>query len=155
MRASGTRPPGSRDLWIPAVIIAGFVAVLVAAAALSVIAARSDPGLVAGAPARMAGTNMTPVGDGPALRLRVVSREGGVVVVEATLRAHDGQPATAEEVAGTLQRATTAQDDRPVAFSPQPGGAWRAALPSPGPGAWDLAAEAHSPAGVASATLRL
>lgn len=151
----GTMHCGGRDRWIPWAIVGGFAVFLVASVALSVIAARSDPGLVAGAPARLAGTNLTPTGEGPALLLRVVSRDGGTLVVEATLRARDGQPAAADQVTGTLQRATTAQDDRPVAFSPQPGGTWRADVPAPGPGAWDLAAEARGPAGVASATLRL
>lgn len=150
-----TRHASHRDRWIPWAIGAGFVGFLAASVALSVIAARSDPGLVAGAPARLAGTNLTPSGNGPPLALRVVSRESGLLVIEAVLRDRAGRPATADELHGMLQRATSARDDRPVAFSALPGGAWRAVVPAPGPGAWDLAVEARGPAGAASATLRL
>jgi hypothetical protein len=66
-------------------------------------------------------------------------------------------------VTGTVQRATDAGADAPLAFAPaRPGsedGAapWRAPLPELPAGAWDVALRAHDGAGniLATATLRL
>lgn len=145
-----------RSLWIPWTIGACVAVFVTATFTFIYLAARSDPGLVAGSPPRLAGTNLTPTAAAPALDLRVVERlPGGGAVVEARLRGKDGRPARAESVAGTLQRATHRQDDAAVAFSPLPDGVWRATVRPPTAGGWDLAVEAHGDDGRASASLRL
>lgn len=148
--------PVRRDRWILWLILAGvgvFTAVLFG---VIYVASRSDPGLVAGSPARLAGTNLTPTALGPVLDLRVVERlPGGGVVVEARLRAKDGKPVPAEAVSGTLQRTTHRQDDTPVAFLRQPDESWRATVRPPAAGDWDLAVEARGGGGQGSASLRL
>ncbi|MBC7799603.1 MAG: hypothetical protein H7Z10_03190 [Gemmatimonadaceae bacterium] len=51
--------PANRALWIPCVLFGGFMVFPAFAIVLSVIAARSDPGLVAGSPAtRVAGAHV-------------------------------------------------------------------------------------------------
>ena len=153
MRAPGV--PERRSLWIPWTIGACVAAFMAATFALIFVAARSDPGLVAGSPARLAGTNLTPTASAPALDLRVVEHLPDGAVVEARLRGKNGRPARAEAVAGVLQRATHKQDDAPVAFTPLPDGAWRATVRPPAPGVWDLAVDARGDGGRASASLRL
>lgn len=144
-----------RDSWIPWALGAGFGVFLLGGVALSVIAARSDPGLVAGAPQRLAGAYVVATGPAPVLELRVVGRGPEGVTVEARVRGPDGRPEAAESLEATFGRATHARDDRPVAFAPAPGGAWRAVIPVPGGGVWEVAARARSGTGVANASLRL
>jgi FixH protein len=144
-----------RDAWIPWALGAGFGVFLLGGVALSIIAARSDPGLVAGAPQRLAGSYVVPTDPAPVLELRVVGRGAEGVTVEARVRGPDGRPATVEALTGTLGRATHARDDRPVAFAPAAGGAWRAVIAVPGEGTWEVAVRARSDTGTANASLRL
>ncbi|MBD0270436.1 MAG: FixH family protein [Acetobacteraceae bacterium] len=131
---------------------------------MAVIATRSDPGLVAGSPARLGTGQVLPPATG--LRLEVAQAPGaaggGPIRLEARLCDRDGRPAQAANVTGALQRATDARADAALAFAPGPadpdGGApWRATLPDLPAGAWDLAVQAHDGAGnvLATATLRL
>jgi hypothetical protein len=96
------RRPDGRDAWIPWAFGAGFGVFLLGSVVLSVIAVRSDPGLVADAPQRLAGSQILPVGPAPVLELRVGSRTGDGVVVEARIRGPDGRPALAEAVTTDL-----------------------------------------------------
>jgi nitrogen fixation protein FixH len=89
------------------------------------------------------------------LELRVGSRTGDGVVVEARIRGPDGRPALAEAVSGTLRRATHARDDRPVIFEPALEGAWRAVVAPPGGGIWEISVQARSAGAVANGSLRL
>jgi hypothetical protein len=123
--------------------------------ALSVIAAMSDPGLVVGAPMRLAGSHILPTGPVPALDLRVVERRAGAVVVEARLRAPDGRALAPDAIGARLGRPTHAREDRPVVFEPAPDGGWRATIARPAGGDWELAVEARAAEGAAAATLRL
>jgi nitrogen fixation protein FixH len=122
---------------------------------MSVIAVRSDPGLVAGAPMRLAGSQVMPTGPAPALDLRVAARGEAGLVVEVRLRGPDGRPARAEAVSGTLGRVTHAREDAPIAFEPAPDGSWRALVTPPAAGDWSVAVRAQGPGGTAEATLRL
>jgi nitrogen fixation protein FixH len=149
--------------WIPWTIAGVFVAFVLAGLTMVVIALRSDPGLVAGAPARLGTGNVLPPATGLRLDVRQAGGGSGPVRVEARLRDRNGRPAPAAAVAGALQRATDARADAAVAFAPAPAadpdGAvpWRATLPGLPAGAWDLAVEARDEAGnvLATATLRL
>lgn len=149
------RLPGGRDAWIPWAFAAGFAVFLLGSVALSVIAVRSDPGLVAGAPQRLAGSYILPIGPAPVLELRVGGRSVDGVVVEARVQGPDGRPALAEAVSGTLRRATHARDDRPVVFEPASEGVWRAVVAPAGGGIWEIAVQARSAGAVASGSLRL
>ena len=149
------RLPGGKDAWIPWTFAAGFGVFLLGAVVLSVIAVRSDPGLVAGAPQRLAGSYIMPTGPAPVLELRVGVRSAAGVVVEVRVRGPDGRPALAEAVTGTLHRATHARDDQLVTFEPMPGGAWRAVVVPPSAGTWEIAVRARSGGVVANGSLRL
>lgn len=151
MRLLGNR----ENAWIPWAFGAVFGVFLLASVALAVIAARSDPGLVAGAPQRLAGSYIVPTGPAPVLELRVASRSEAGILVEARVRGPDGRPALAESVTGTLHRATHAQNDQPVLFEPAPDGAWRAVVARPGAGTWEIAVQALSAGAVANGSLRL
>jgi nitrogen fixation protein FixH len=151
MRVEGER----RSAWIPWALGAAFGAFLASGVALSVIAARSDPGLVAGAPQRLAGAYVVPTAPAPVLDLRVAREATGGLLVEARLRGPDGRPAAAEAVEGTLQRATHARSDRPLRFAPAADGAWRAVVALPGAGSWEVAVRARGAGGTAQASLRL
>jgi hypothetical protein len=144
-----------RSTWIPWVLAAGFAPFLLAAVALSFIAARSDPGLVAGAPQRLARAYVLPTGPAPVLDLRVAGRSPEGLMLEARLRGSDGRPTAASAMEGTLQRATHARDDRPVRFTPAADGSWRAVVSMPAGGVWDLAVRAEGADGTAQASLRL
>lgn len=147
--------PARRSLWIPWAFGLGFGLMLLLSVVMSVIAVRSDPGLVAGAPMRLAGSQVMPTGPAPALDLRVAARSAAGVVVEVRLRGPDGLPARAESVSGILGRVTHARDDAPVTFDPAPDGSWRALVTPPAAGDWTVAVRARSPGGTAEATLRL
>jgi hypothetical protein len=144
-----------RSSWIPWVLAAGFAPFILAAVVLSFVAARSDPGLVAGAPQRLARAYVLPTGPAPVLDLRVTGRSPEGLLLEARLRGPDGRPAAASAMQGTLQRATHARDDRPVSFSPAADGSWRAVVSVPAGGVWDLAVRAEGADGTAQASLRL
>jgi nitrogen fixation protein FixH len=148
--------PG-RDLWIPWTIGAGFAAFLLAAVVLSVIAARSDPGLVAGSPAsKVAGSYIMSTAPAPALDMRVVQRRGGEIEVEARLLRPDGGPGRATMLTAVVHRPTDSAADHAVSFTERPDGTWRVTLRLSGPGAWDLAVVARDAAGgEAAASLRL
>ena len=149
--------PRRGDLWIPWTITGGFVLFLAMAVVLSVIAARSDPGLVAGSPAtKVAGAYVMPTAPGPALNLRVLQRRGNEVDIEARLLRPDGTLGLAEALTGRLQRATDTQADQAVAFAPLADGTWQATVRTPAPGLWDVAVQARDAAGgTAAASLRL
>lgn len=134
-----------------------FAAFCAMAAVLSVVAVRSDPGLVAGSPAmRVAGAHIMSTALAPALNLRVVRRGGGGIEIEARLLRPDGAAGLAEAVQGRLQRPTDARSDQAVEFTQAPDGAWRSLVRLPGPGAWDIAVQARDAQGrAASASLRL
>ena len=136
---------------------AGFVVFLIMAVALSVIAVRSDPGLVAGSPkTKVAGAYIMSTAPAPALNLRIVQRQVGGIEVEARLLQPDGTPGLAAVLKATLQRATDAQADQAVEFTSQPDGTWRAMVRLPAPGMWDVAVEARdADGGRAAASLRL
>ena len=151
--------PPRKSHWIPWTIAAAFAAIVAADAAMITLAVRSDPGLVAGAPARLGTGNVLP----PATGLRLDAAAAGGVV-EARPRDRDGRLVPAAAVTGAVQRATDAGADAPLAFAPaqspsEDGGAppWRAPLPELPAGAWDVALRAHDGAGnlLATATLRL
>ncbi len=152
--------PQRSSRWIPWTIAGVFAAVVLADLGLVLLAVRSDPGLVAGAPARLGTGNVLPPATG--LRLEVTQARGaaGAIRVEARLRDRDGRPVPAAAVTGALQRATDARADAALAFAPAPPDAdapWRATVPDLPAGAWDLAVRAHDGAGnlLATATLRL
>ena len=147
--------PGGKDAWIPWSFGAGFCAFLLGGVVMSVIAVRSDPGLVAGAPQRLAGSYILPVGPAPVLELRIINRGSAGVVVEARVRGPDGQPAAAEEISGTLRRATHARDDQTLTFEPAPQGTWRALVTPPGGGSWEIAVQVRSAGAIANGSLRL
>ena len=165
MRAAGKAPtPQRSSRWIPWTIAGVFAAVVLADLGMVMLAVRSDPGLVAGAPARLGTGNVLPPATGLRLEVRQAGGGGsGPVRVEARLRDRDGRPAQAGIVTGALQRATDARADAAVAFAPAPsadaegGTPWRATLPDLPTGAWDLAVQAHDGDGrlLATATLRL
>ena len=156
-------PPRRRSLWIPWTIAGVFAAIVAADLFMVMLASRSDPWLVAGAPARLATGYVPPPATG--LRLDVTQERGagGSVLVEARLRDREGRPAPAASMVAVVQRATDARADSQLAFAPAPApdadGAvpWRAAVPSLGAGAWDVAVEARDPSGgvLATATMRL
>ncbi len=148
--------PG-RDLWIPWTIGAGFAAFLLAAVVLSVIAARSDPGLVAGSPAsKVAGSYIMSTAPAPALNVQVLQRRGGEIEVEARLLRPDGGPGQAAALTAVVHRPTDSTADQAIVFTERPNGAWRAVLRLPGPGLWDLDVVAWDAAGGnAAASLRL
>lgn len=155
--------PRRSSRWIPWTIAGVFASIVAADMVMVVLAVRTDPGLVAGAPARLGTGNVLPPATG--LRLEVEqSGGGGPIRVAARLRDREGRPAQAAAVTGALQRATDARADAALAFALVPGGAedgallWRATLPPDLPaGAWDLAVQARDGAGnlLATATLRL
>lgn len=147
------RPP--RSLWIPWAIGGLAALMLTGAVVLSMVAGDSDPGLVAGSPPRLAGTNLTPTSLQVVLELRVVRRLPDGAVVEARLRRPDGQPERAQALEGVLHRATHAREDQPVSFTAQADGSWQAMVRLSDAGLWELAVQARSEAGAASATLRL
>jgi nitrogen fixation protein FixH len=156
--------PPRKSHWIPWTIAAAFAAIVAADAAMIALAVRSDPGLVAGAPARLGTGNVLPPATGLRLDATVTGGGGaGPAVVEARLRDRDGRAVPAAAVTGVVQRATDAGADAPLAFATaRPGpddGAppWRAPLPELPAGAWDVALRAHDGAGnlLATATLRL
>ncbi|MDB5383629.1 MAG: hypothetical protein JWO26_3261 [Rhodospirillales bacterium] len=148
-------PWQGRDGWIPWAFVGGFCLLLLPAVALSVVAAASDPGLVAGAPHRQAGSYVLPTGPAPVLELRITRRGAAAVEVEARLRGPDGSFAEVEALTGTLQRATHARDDLPVTFAARHDGVWSAWVTAPKGGQWELAVQARGAGGVASGTLRL
>jgi nitrogen fixation protein FixH len=157
MSRAGDAAADRRDLWIPWTIIGGFVTFLAMAVALSVIAVRSDPGLVAGSPAtKVAGSYIMSTAPAPALDLRVARRGGNEIEIEARLLDADGTPSLAEAVVAVLQRPTDAGADQAVRFILQADGTWRGTVQLPGPGSWDVAVRARSAAGeIAAASLRL
>lgn len=140
-----------RSLWIPWAIGALAAFMLVGAVVLSFVAGGSDPGLVAGSPARLAGTSLTPTGLSTVLELRVLRRGPEGAVIEARLRGPDGRPRQVAALEAVLHRPTHARDDRPLEFERQPDGSWRATVRAPDSGPWELAVRADG----ASATLRL
>lgn len=160
MGARAMEPP-RKSLWIPWALAGGFLAVVLADAAMITLAVRSDPGLVAGAPARLGTGNVLPPATG--LRLEVKQTGGaGPIRVEARLRDRDGRPVPAAAVTGALQRATDNRADMAVAFDggrteADGGTSWRATLPDLPAGVWDIAVHARGETGdlLATATLRL
>lgn len=152
---SGAAP--GRDLWIPWTLLGVFMAFVGMAVVLSVVAVRSDPGLVAGSPAmRVAGAHIMSTDPAPALNLRVVRRRNAEVEIEARLLRPDGTAGPAGAVQARLQRPTDAGADQTVAFTEASDGTWRATVRLPGPGAWDVAVQARdAEGGTASASLRL
>lgn len=156
--------PQRSSRWIPWAIAGVFAAIVLADLVMVALAVRTDPGLVAGAPARLGTGNVLPPATGLRLEVEQSGGGGGPIRVAARLRDRDGRPAQAAAVTGALQRATDARADAALAFAPAPGGAengallWRATLPPDLPaGAWDLAVQARDGAGnlLATATLRL
>jgi nitrogen fixation protein FixH len=156
------RPRAS--LWIPWTIAGAFGAFVAACLVVVWLAMQSDPGLVAGSPARLGTGQVLPPATG--LRLDVTHSGGGArgpIQLEVRLRDRDGRPVAAATVTGALQRATDARADAAIAFAPVPasadGGAppWRATLPDLPAGAWDVAVQAQDGAGnfLATATVRL
>ncbi|WP_426954405.1 FixH family protein [Muricoccus radiodurans] len=152
------RGPVRSSRWIPWTIGAVFLAIVGADAVMVMLAVRSDPGLVAGAPGRVATGYVLPSGSG----LQVVVRqaaEGEAVRVEVALRGPDGRGVPAESVEGALQRATHAGSDRSIAFVARPGPegtVWIARVTPPAEGAWDLSLRAWAADGKdAVATVRL
>ena len=152
---SGSAP--GRNLWIPWTLFGVFMAFVAMAVVLSVVAIRSDPGLVAGSPAmRVAGAHVMSTALAPALNLRVVRRQGADVEVEARMLRPDGKAGLAGAVQARLQRPTDASADQAVTFTEAADGTWRAIVRLPGPGAWDVAVQARdTEGGTASASLRL
>jgi nitrogen fixation protein FixH len=161
MRRGGEAAPARRSRWIPWTIAGVFAAIVLADLVMVAIAVRSDPGLVAGSPARLGTGNVLPPATGLRLDVRTAGGAGGgAVVVEARLLDRDGRPVPAAAVSGAVQRATDARADAALAFTPAAGGDaphWRAALPDLPAGAWDVALQARDEAGqvLATATLRL
>lgn len=147
--------PGGKDAWIPWSFGAAFLAFLLGGVIMSVIAVRSHPGLVAGAPQRLAGSYILPMGPAPVLELRVSGRNSAGVAVEARIRGPDGQPAMADLVTGTLRRATHARDDQPLTFEPASDGVWRAVVMPPAGGVWEIAVQARTPDATIHGSLRL
>lgn len=152
-----SRAAPGKDVWIPWAMVGMFVAFIGMAAVLSVVAVRSDPGLVAGSPAmRVAGAHVMSTALAPALNLRVVRRGEGAIEIEARLLRPDGTAGPAVAVQGRLQRPTDARSDQEVTFTGAADGTWRSLVRPPGPGAWDVSVQARdADGGVASASLRL
>lgn len=148
-------PWRSRDGWIPWTFGAAFCVFLLAAVALSVIAVGSDPGLVAGAPHRQAGSYVLPTGPAPVLELRVTRRGPAGIEVEARLRGPNGAFTQADSMSGTLQRATHSREDRRVTFEARPDGVWSAWVVIEQAGIWEIAVQARGADGIANGTLRL
>ena len=147
--------PRGRDAWIPWALAAGFVVFLMGGVALSVIAVRSDPGLVSGAPQRLAGSSILPMAPAPVLELQVSRRGADGIVIEVRVRDAEGRPALAQAVSGTLRRPTHAREDRPVTFELASQGVWRAIVAPAGGGIWEIAVQARSAGGTADGSLRL
>jgi nitrogen fixation protein FixH len=152
-----------RALWIPWTIAGVFAAIVAADLFMVTLATRSDPGLVAGAQARLATGYVLPPATGLQLDMRQGRGEGGSMLVEARLRDRDGRPAHAASMTAVVQRATDARADAELALAPaaapDPDGAvpWRAAVPPLAGGAWDVAVQARDAGGavLATATMRL
>jgi nitrogen fixation protein FixH len=154
MSARAAEPPRAAR-WIPWTIVSAFLLIVVANVVMVTLAVRSDPGLVAGAPARLGTGNVLPPATGLQLDVRETG-DGGPV--EALLRDRAGRPMPAAAVTGVVQRATDARADAAVSFAQaQADAPWRAALPELPAGAWDVALHAYDADGriLATATLRL
>lgn len=147
--------PGGGGAWIAWSFGAGFAAFLLGGVLMSVIAVRSDPGLVSGAPQRLAGSYILPIGPAPVLELRVSTRGSAGVVVEARVRGPDGRPASADTVSGTLGRPTHAREDRSVVFEAAQSGVWRTVVEQPGGGSWEIAVRAQIGGATVHGSLRL
>lgn len=159
------RDPRRRDRWIPLAFVVPFVAIIAADGVMAWLAARTDPGLVAGAPVRIGLGQVVPAGTARLdLALETAAGEdrgGGLpappLLVVARLRDREGRPLPIEAAEGRLQRAATASADHDLPpFAPGPDGAWRAPVAPPARGDWDVAVAVRGEGGArAVATLRL
>src|ERR687894_3019959 len=70
MRRGGEAAPARRSRWIPWTIAGAFAAIVLADLVMVAIAVRSDPGLVAGSPARLGTGNVLPPATGLRLDVR-------------------------------------------------------------------------------------
>ena len=132
--------------WIPLLALLPLIALVAADVVMAVLATRSDPGLVADAPRRIGMARLAPAAE---MRLDATFAPEGGGDYALTLRLRDPAGATVPAVAaeGRLERATHAGADRPLVFSPAPGGAWKAAVALPDAGAWQVTAAARDAEG--------
>ena len=145
--SASKRAPGRR--WIPLLALAPLLALLAADAVMVVLAARSDPGLVADAPRRVGLARLAP---GDELRLDL-ALETGNRVLRLRLQDASGAPVPAVAVEGRLERVTHAGNDRPLHFVITPDGAWLAELVLPDAGAWQVTAAARDAEGRSALTV--
>ena len=139
--SASRRAPGRR--WIPLLALAPLLALVAADAVMMVLAARSDPGLVADAPRRVGLARLAPEAE---LRLDLALEVGGRAL-RLRLQDASGAPVPAVAVEGRLERATHAGNDRPLHFATAPDGAWMAELVLPDAGVWQVTAAARDAAG--------
>jgi nitrogen fixation protein FixH len=151
--ASATRRGAGRR-WIPLLALAPLLALLVADAVMLVLAARTDPGLVADAPRRVGLARLAPAA---ALRLdATLAPVPGGYALRVRLRDEAGEAVPAALAEARLERTTHAGDDRPLDLSAAPDGGWLAEFALPEGGAWQVTVRAHDAAGrSALAVLRL
>ncbi|MCB4823442.1 FixH family protein [Roseicella aerolata] len=154
MSAASANRRGPRRRWIPLLALAPLLALLAADAVMVVLAARSDPGLVADAPRRLGMARLAPAAE-LRLDLALAPAPGGHAL-RLRLRDAAGAPVAAEAAEGRLERTTHAGADRPLRFTPDGAGGWTAELVLPDAGAWQVTAAARDAEGrSALAVLRL
>lgn len=153
MSAASRRSSGGRR-WIPLLALAPLLALLAADAVMIVLAARSDPGLVADAPRRLGMARLAPTAE---LRLDLaLSPAPGGQALHLRLRDAAGAPVAAVAAEARLERATHAGDDRPLPLLPREDGGWTAPVTLPDAGAWQVTARARDAEGrSALAVMRL
>ena len=138
-----------RRRWIPLLAVTPLLALVAADAVMVVLAARSDPGLVADAPRRVGLARLAPEAE---LRLDLALEAGGRAL-RLRLQDASGAPVPAVAVEGRLERATHAGDDRPLHFAAMPDGAWMTELVLPDAGAWQVTAAARDADGRSALTV--
>jgi nitrogen fixation protein FixH len=145
MRCGGGSPAPRSRRWIPLLALLPLLALVAADAVMAVLAARSDPGLVADAPRRVGLARLAPEAS---LRLDLALEPApGGLAMTVRLRDLTGAAVPAAAAEGRLERATHAGADRPLRLEALPDGAWRAAVALPDAGAWQVTVAARDAGG--------
>ncbi|MCW8086578.1 FixH family protein [Sabulicella glaciei] len=128
--------------WIPLLALLPLLALMAADAVMAVLAARTDPGMVADAPRRLGMARLSPTAE---LRLDASVAQGRGDGYELVLRLRDatGAPVPASLVEARLERTTHAASDLPLQAVPRADGSWSAQVALPDAGNWQVTAVAR------------
>ncbi|WP_207540586.1 FixH family protein [Sabulicella rubraurantiaca] len=132
--------------WIPLLALLPLLALMAADAVMAVLAARTDPGMVADAPRRVGMARLSPTAE---LRLDASVSQAGRDGYDLVLRLRDaaGAQVPASLAEARLERTTHAASDSSIQAIPRADGSWSARVTLPDAGNWQVTAVARDEEG--------